>query len=99
MNRSPAGSEYRSALERLRAAGRVYPAYETAQELDLKRKIQLGRGDGFGCGDDDVATFDFNSNGGNQVRIGPGAKIKARIEAAIADSRCLGKCWRTCFAR
>ena len=24
--------------------GRVYPAYETAQELDLKRKIQLGRG-------------------------------------------------------
>ena len=25
-------------------AGRVYPAYETAQELDLKRKIQLGRG-------------------------------------------------------
>src|SRR3546814_8721279 len=28
----------------LRASGRVYPAYETAQELDLKRKIQLGRG-------------------------------------------------------
>jgi glutamyl-tRNA synthetase len=35
---------YAAALERLRAAGRVYPAYETAQELDLKRKIQLGRG-------------------------------------------------------
>lgn len=35
---------YDAALERLRAAGRVYPAYETAQELDLKRKIQLGRG-------------------------------------------------------
>jgi glutamyl-tRNA synthetase len=35
---------YEAALERLRAAGRVYPAYETAQELDLKRKIQLGRG-------------------------------------------------------
>jgi glutamyl-tRNA synthetase len=31
-------------LERLKAAGRVYPAYETAQELDLKRKVQLGRG-------------------------------------------------------
>ena len=25
-------------------AGRVYPSYETPQELDLKRKIQLGRG-------------------------------------------------------
>ena len=35
---------YEAAFERLRAAGRVYPAYETAQELDLKRKVQLGRG-------------------------------------------------------
>ncbi|HEY0112347.1 MAG TPA: glutamate--tRNA ligase [Allosphingosinicella sp.] len=35
---------YEAALEQLRAAGRVYPAYETAQELDLKRKVQLGRG-------------------------------------------------------
>ena len=35
---------YLAALERLRELGRVYPAYETAQELDLKRKILLGRG-------------------------------------------------------
>jgi glutamyl-tRNA synthetase len=35
---------YDAALERLKAAGRVYPAYESAQELELKRKIQLGRG-------------------------------------------------------
>ena len=35
---------YEAQLERLKASGRVYPAYETAQELDLKRKIQLGRG-------------------------------------------------------
>ena len=35
---------YEAALEKLRAMGRVYPAYETAQELDLKRKVQLGRG-------------------------------------------------------
>ncbi|NCN85826.1 MAG: glutamate--tRNA ligase [Sphingomonadales bacterium] len=35
---------YEEQLEKLKAAGRVYPAYETAQELDLKRKIQLGRG-------------------------------------------------------
>jgi glutamyl-tRNA synthetase len=35
---------YEAAFERLRTAGRVYPAYETAQELDLKRKILLGRG-------------------------------------------------------
>ncbi|QZH74045.1 MAG: glutamate--tRNA ligase [Erythrobacter sp.] len=35
---------YEAAFEKLRAAGRVYPAYETAQELDLKRKVRLGRG-------------------------------------------------------
>jgi glutamyl-tRNA synthetase len=35
---------YEAALERLAAAGRAYRAYETAQELELKRKIQLGRG-------------------------------------------------------
>ena len=37
-------ARYDEALERLRASGRAYPAYETAQELDLKRKVQLGRG-------------------------------------------------------
>ncbi|MFN4113352.1 MAG: glutamate--tRNA ligase [Sphingomonadaceae bacterium] len=35
---------YARAFEALREAGRVYPCYETAQELDLKRKIALGRG-------------------------------------------------------
>ncbi|NCP19254.1 MAG: glutamate--tRNA ligase [Erythrobacter sp.] len=35
---------YENAFVRLRDAGRVYPAYETAQELELKRKIALGRG-------------------------------------------------------
>lgn len=35
---------YEVAFQTLRSAGRVYPAYETAQELDLKRKVQLGRG-------------------------------------------------------
>jgi glutamyl-tRNA synthetase len=35
---------YEAAFERLREARRVYPAYETAQELDLKRKVQLSRG-------------------------------------------------------
>ena len=35
---------YQEQFARLKADGRVYPAYETAQELDLKRKIQLGRG-------------------------------------------------------
>jgi glutamyl-tRNA synthetase len=35
---------YEAAFERLREAGRVYPAYESAQELDLKRKVQLSRG-------------------------------------------------------
>ena len=35
---------YRGAFERLRAAARVYPCYETPEELDLKRKRQLARG-------------------------------------------------------
>lgn len=35
---------YEAAFDRLRAAGRVYRCYETAQELDLKRKVLLGRG-------------------------------------------------------
>ncbi|MCP5395456.1 MAG: glutamate--tRNA ligase [Sphingomonadaceae bacterium] len=35
---------YEAAFDALKDAGRVYPCYETAQELDLKRKIALGRG-------------------------------------------------------
>ena len=37
-------AHYDAAFERLKAAGRVYPAYETQQELELKRKVLLGRG-------------------------------------------------------
>jgi len=36
--------KYEAAFAQLRDAGRIYPAYETQQELELKRKIQLGRG-------------------------------------------------------
>lgn len=35
---------YEAAFAALLAAGRIYPCYETAQELDVKRKIALGRG-------------------------------------------------------
>jgi glutamyl-tRNA synthetase len=35
---------YAQQFDRLRDAGRVYPCYETAEELDLKRKILAGRG-------------------------------------------------------
>jgi glutamyl-tRNA synthetase len=35
---------YEAAFSRLKDTGRVYPCWETAQELDLKRKILLGRG-------------------------------------------------------
>jgi glutamyl-tRNA synthetase len=35
---------YEARFAALVAAGRVYPAYETAQELELKRKVLLGRG-------------------------------------------------------
>ncbi len=35
---------YDAAVERLKAGGRLYPAYETQDELELKRKRQLARG-------------------------------------------------------
>jgi glutamyl-tRNA synthetase len=35
---------YAAELERLKAAGLVYPAYETAEELDRRRKRQQARG-------------------------------------------------------
>ncbi len=35
---------YHAAMDRLKAAGRLYACYETPEELDFKRKRQLGRG-------------------------------------------------------
>jgi glutamyl-tRNA synthetase len=35
---------YDAAADRLRAAGRLYPCYESAEELSLRRKVQLGQG-------------------------------------------------------
>jgi glutamyl-tRNA synthetase len=35
---------YEAAAERLKASGRLYPAYETPEELGAKRKAQLARG-------------------------------------------------------
>jgi glutamyl-tRNA synthetase len=35
---------YEAQFEMLRRAGRAYPCYETAEELELKRKILAGRG-------------------------------------------------------
>ena len=35
---------YDSAADRLRASGRLYPCFETPEELDLKRKLQQSRG-------------------------------------------------------
>lgn len=35
---------YHAATEKLRAAGRLYPCYETAEELDRRRKRQQARG-------------------------------------------------------
>lgn len=37
-------ASYEAAVEKLKADGRLYPCYETSQELDLKRKVQLGQG-------------------------------------------------------
>lgn len=35
---------YDTVAAELKASGRLYPCYETADELDMKRKIQMGRG-------------------------------------------------------
>lgn len=35
---------YHGVVEELKAAGRLYPCYESTEELDIKRKIQMGRG-------------------------------------------------------
>ncbi len=35
---------YEAAVEKLKGMGRLYPAYETPEELELKRKRQLARG-------------------------------------------------------
>jgi glutamyl-tRNA synthetase len=35
---------YEREFQRLKDAGRVYPCYETPEELDLRRKVLLGRG-------------------------------------------------------
>jgi glutamyl-tRNA synthetase len=35
---------YDAAMAKLEADGRVYPCYESAHELEMKRKIQLGQG-------------------------------------------------------
>lgn len=37
-------ARYEARFAQLVADGRIYPAYESAQELDLKRKVLLGRG-------------------------------------------------------
>ncbi|MEM7571027.1 MAG: glutamate--tRNA ligase family protein, partial [Pseudomonadota bacterium] len=34
---------YQEVADKLRAEGRLYPCYETAQELEFKRKMQLAR--------------------------------------------------------
>jgi len=41
---SARGDLYERDFQRLVAGARVYRCYETAQELDLKRKVRLGRG-------------------------------------------------------
>jgi glutamyl-tRNA synthetase len=37
-------ASYQAAADKLKAAGRLYPAYETQEELDRRRKVQLSRG-------------------------------------------------------
>jgi glutamyl-tRNA synthetase len=44
MRQSERFALYEARFEELKAAGRVYACYETPEELDLRRKVLLGRG-------------------------------------------------------
>jgi len=43
-NQSKRFDRYEDAAARLKASGRLYPCYETSEELDRRRKVQLSRG-------------------------------------------------------
>ena len=43
-NQSARFPTYQLAVERLKAQGRLYPAYETSEELDRRRKVALAQG-------------------------------------------------------
>lgn len=43
-NQSARFALYQEAADRLKAEGRLYPCYETQEELDRRRKVQLSRG-------------------------------------------------------
>lgn len=43
-NQSKRFDRYEEAATRLKASGRLYPCYETSDELDRRRKVQLSRG-------------------------------------------------------
>ena len=43
-NQSARFDRYQAAADKLKADGRLYPAYETQEELDRRRKVQLSRG-------------------------------------------------------
>jgi glutamyl-tRNA synthetase len=43
-NQSKRFTSYQAAAEKLKSDGRLYPAYETQEELDRRRKVQLSRG-------------------------------------------------------
>jgi len=43
-NQSKRFDRYEAAADLLKASGRLYPAYETGEELDRRRKVQMGRG-------------------------------------------------------
>lgn len=43
-NQSARFDRYRAVADKLKAQGRLYPAYETQEELDRRRKVQLSRG-------------------------------------------------------
>ena len=43
-NQSKRFDRYEEAAARLKASGRLYPCYDTSEELDRRRKVQLSRG-------------------------------------------------------
>jgi glutamyl-tRNA synthetase len=74
-------AEYAAAAERLRNAGRLYACYETSEELELKRRLQLARQQppvydraGLALGADERAKFEAEGRKPHwRFRLAPGA--------------------------
>lgn len=93
-NQSDRFDRYDEVVEKLKADGRLYACYETAEELDMKRKIQMGRGKppvydraGLTLTDDEKAAYEAEGRTPHwRFKLNTPARIEwhDRIRAAVS---------------